>query len=1243
MLNRLFIVVGVLAILVIVAAFVVPFFIDWSSYRVRMEAIASEALGTDVRINGDIDVTLLPQPMLRFGTVIVGPEAEPLAEIASAEAEFSLMDFLRDRYAVTRLVLSEPQLYLRVDEDGQLVAPLHLPKTVSASNVSVADADIENGTVRLTDERTGEVWEATEFEGNLQVAGLRGPFTLSGQGVFTDKSYDLRLNTSAMNPEGDLQMTVFFKPVDAGFSVALEGVLKTRDQLGFAGTSVVRQSPPASDNAGGVRGDLVFTSQVEVSTNQLLFPDFVIEPDENRPATRLTGAAVVTLGVEREFDAVLSGGVVALTQRDAREEEIEGPYELVRLIGELPEPIIPPIAGRLGIDISELGLRAFSVRELRADLITDGKLWKIETLSARMPGDTEVSLAGELSAKDGAPVFNGQMQIDSTRLDALALQWRKAGENNPLFNVPGSLAGQFSLEAGKFSLGGGSFVLDGVTNGFSLNIETGADARLDLSAQLGLLGDLQSRALLALLPDIAGDNSFGVSFPSGSFDVRADGAVISDLPSEQLVAIGSWGAEGMVFEQLALAEIGGARVDVTGGVGGTLSEPVVWGKGQVSLSADAGDDSGALGTLLDLLDAPGGVRYAAGSALPVELAVELTPLNADGGQEFFARGRMGVADLDASFKLTQGILNLTRAPLQMVVDIDSGQPAALSAQLGLDAALVPENGPVHVTLQAEGTFSNSIETDLSIAGSGDKLAFSGNIIASDLEKLRGKGKLEFEISDVSPVTQLLGAEGVGFSTLSGTANLSFSGTDVISVSAIDAQMGEAFLSGELNRSVQGTDMLFTGSLRTSAIEVSALAGLLGGPSSLIPGAGIWPDGPFSVAQTPRQSRGRVRVETPFVRHEGKDLAHDAGFDLTWNATSLRIRGFEATIGGGVLGLEAGLCCAGDMFARQLSGRVTATGVDIDALLPRLSGQALGGTLEGGATFTGTGGSIDELMRSLTGEGSFSVEDFSIAQFDPSAFSRVSEVENILEVEPEVLVATVEEALKEGVFAAPGVGGVFSIAGNSVRAANLAAVSDMARVFGNVTLSLSDLGLDGSWTLTPTGRANDPSGLISNSTARVTVILSGSLLQPDHVLDLGPMIDAIRVRALENEVARLETLRAEEEERARVAAAERARLMEQRARQLAEEALARAEADAAQQARAEATQRALRQLAEELGQSDLSEELGPSQDPLVVRQGNGNAPIDLLSRSFSAPDPVFEGPAGLQSLDVTGDALTDSFN
>ncbi|MCS6759615.1 MAG: AsmA family protein [Candidatus Devosia euplotis] len=116
--NRIYIVVGILVIIVLGGAFVVPYLIQWGGYRARMEALASGALGAPVTIRGDIIFVLLPQPRLRFTDVLVGSAKESAAAVDGVEAEFSLMDFLRDNYDVTKLVLRGPVIDFSIDESG---------------------------------------------------------------------------------------------------------------------------------------------------------------------------------------------------------------------------------------------------------------------------------------------------------------------------------------------------------------------------------------------------------------------------------------------------------------------------------------------------------------------------------------------------------------------------------------------------------------------------------------------------------------------------------------------------------------------------------------------------------------------------------------------------------------------------------------------------------------------------------------------------------------------------------------------------------------------------------------------------------------------------------------------------------------------------------------------------------------------------------------------------------------------
>ncbi|HEX4297666.1 MAG TPA: AsmA family protein, partial [Devosia sp.] len=175
MLNRLFIAIGVLVILAIGAAFVVPNFVQWSNYRGRLETMATEAFGAPVAITGDIHLTLLPQPELEFTKVRVGPQSAPVLEVGHVAAEFSLLDFLRDQYNVTRLELDQPVVTLTVAADGTLSSGLSLSERSAQSNVSIANAEVVGGAVRVTDMRSSGSYAAEDVTGQLRLDALAGP------------------------------------------------------------------------------------------------------------------------------------------------------------------------------------------------------------------------------------------------------------------------------------------------------------------------------------------------------------------------------------------------------------------------------------------------------------------------------------------------------------------------------------------------------------------------------------------------------------------------------------------------------------------------------------------------------------------------------------------------------------------------------------------------------------------------------------------------------------------------------------------------------------------------------------------------------------------------------------------------------------------------------------------------------------------------------------------------------------
>ncbi len=1162
MLNRLFVIVGFLVILAIGAAFLVPRFIQWSDYRGRLEAMATESFGADVAITGDISLTLLPQPRIVFTEVRAGPEAAPTIAVDKVEAEFSLFDFLSDRYKITRLVLDRPVVSLAVAADGTLQSGLLLGPAAEQSNISIDNAEVVGGTLRVADARAGETYEVEGLSGQLRLEALGGPFSFSGGAAFGGRDYALRVATGPLDAAGTTTLSLYLRAADDGLTLESTGTLETGAAPHYAGDLKLRQPPPRpteGETADAGRGDLLLDGRLEATGERVLLSSYTLLPDENRAATRLTGAAELKLGAGMAFNAVVSGGVIALPPRDATKELTEPPYELVRLLGETPLPPIPPVAGTIGLDIAELNLRGLSLRELRLDASTDAHSWTIDTASATLAGATTLGLTGNLSVVDGHPIFAGGLSVHSRQLDRLAALWRAPADGNPLYNMEGALAADVALSSDTLTLSAGTLVVADINQGFDASIGFGPSRSLRLEARLTTLGETESAALGALLPDVTGSGSFGATFPKGEFAISARRAVLFGLQGSELAASASWDGGVLEVSRLKAADLGGAAVDARLTAFGTLAQPELSGSGTV----DIPEGAPLVPALLGGLSVPPAFGAFLERSLPAHVAFQLDAPAGDGSQALTLNGRLGTTDGQLTAQLGAGIANTLAAPVAATLELSSDSPTLMTAQLGLgDVALFDERAPLHLAATIEGVPANSYEVHARLAGGADAIAFDGNIVPGDFTRVTGDGTLAAALADPSALVEALGAGGIHVPPLNGTAHLRFAGLDSMRLTEIAA--GDATGTLELTR--RDGLVSVSGAIAVPALDATALLPLLAGPAAAIQGDGVWPQGPIDIGAAPRPSEGRIDVAVDRITADGRQLLSDVSFGFGWDAHSVALRRLAGNAGGGTLGFDAEICCTSTALpAKRVTGRVALAGVPLALVVPAALAEGLDGALDASAEFDGTGESLAEAVAAMSGSGSYTLHDFSVAAFDPQAFDAIAGLANIAETTPEALDAAVVERLAAGPFAADSVTGSFTVAGGTLRSPNLAMEGQGARIFGRGSLALRDLTLDARYAMSPTVLA-DPAGTLDVATAEVAALISGPLWAPVTRYDVAALVDSMRIKASEIELARLEQLRLEDEARQREVAAERARVAAEQA--AAEAARKAAEDEAARRRRAE---------------------------------------------------------------------------
>ncbi|WP_424982887.1 AsmA family protein [Maritalea sp. S77] len=1218
MLNRVYIAIGILLILVMAAAFVVPRLYDWNVYRERVEAIAAEALGTDVAIRGDMGFTLLPQPQMVISDIVVGDAETPLLEIERADAHLNLMEFLRDIYAVQQLNLDGLKLHLTVDEQGEWRMPIQLPQGVRQGNVSIEDAVLSNAEIVLADQRTGESWRMDRINGNLSAAGLRGPFALDATGQMQNEDYLLRLSSSELNNAGQMRLNSLIAPTDRRFSLTTEGLLSTEDsKAAFAGETNLRVKPQRRDE-NDVRGDLTFKAKIALDAQELAIEEFNLVPDENRPGTRMIGNATLSLGNDRHLDALVSGGVVPIIPQDALRDRTADPYALVELLINLPPPPkINVASGDVQVDIGELGLGDFALRDVAAKLSFSDNKWLVQSFTTRLAGDSLMSLSGELIEAQGNSAFDGTFSFASERLDALARGWRNFTDDNPLFGATAEGEGRLRLSSSGVNIAAEGFRLDDDELDFVIDWREEKARRLVLNAELGQLGAQSSERLLAFLPNIGRDQKFAQTFPLGRFKVTADQLVLEQMPVRDATASGKWSKAGIEIDDFTANDVAGISIQSSGTLAGTLAAPKLWGNARFDVLPRANISLWAEKW-------PGGINAKLEEILranrPARYEVELMAPEGE-NQKITIEASNADLKMDAAFDFGEGIFKAATAPSAGAIFFSARHGPALFNSLQLDGDGFSENTPAQLSFEYQGTLSNSIEADIGYEAGSTDLSYVGSLIVSDLSNLRGRGQLKGDVTDIEGISNLVGLNGLHLPQLQGEAALKFTNSEKYELSEIKLRAADEDVTGQISMSRLGGDAVYSGDLRVSRMSVDGLAQYLGGQTALFnSGDLVWPDGPFNIAAESRKHLGRIGIETPLLMANDRAFLTGVSFDLSWTANENRIRDLLGALGEGEVGMDVTLCCYGSESQKQLNGRFRLDGVALGELLSGPAATTLSGFVDGAGQFSTRGADFAQMAAALGGDGSFTIADLAISGVNSDVFAAIGSMDNLTDLEPAEFKAQIDEELAVGRFDAPEAEGLFSIAGGKLFLRNFSVEDAQARLFGDLNMELSQFGLEGDWVLSPT-QSFGSGNVLSENAAQIAYRINGELFNPEVSVDVGPMADAIQMRAFELEVEELERLRAEQEARTRAQAEEQQRRMAEQAARLAQEEAAKAKAE-----------EAARRAAEEAARQQSTQP--PPQPPVNL---NANDPIGF---DPDTGEPIYFDPNALYLEEQAPLDLTD---
>lgn len=179
-----------------------PLLVDWNKYKPQIIEQVKSAAGYDVRIDGDIGLSLLPSPRLKIEALSVaaprGKESS-LLTMKRADVSVNLFPLLSGDISIKTIRLVKPEIKLetlpdgsnswmsdKLLDEGDAATSASRPALAEASSgsgksrVALGSLVIEGGSVSYEDRRTGKAQRLEDINLDVTMDGPSGPFDVEG-------------------------------------------------------------------------------------------------------------------------------------------------------------------------------------------------------------------------------------------------------------------------------------------------------------------------------------------------------------------------------------------------------------------------------------------------------------------------------------------------------------------------------------------------------------------------------------------------------------------------------------------------------------------------------------------------------------------------------------------------------------------------------------------------------------------------------------------------------------------------------------------------------------------------------------------------------------------------------------------------------------------------------------------------------------------------------------------------------
>ena len=144
---------------------------DANVYKARLEAIASDALGMELSVGGQVGIGFFPALLVTLDDVRIRQRGLDVASAKEATLGIELLPLLKKEVRIDKIALKHARVSVEKGRDGQF----NFEKPEAAGGtlpiLDLPNVSLSNGTLVYTDKRSGAGFETGDC--HLDVHGLR--------------------------------------------------------------------------------------------------------------------------------------------------------------------------------------------------------------------------------------------------------------------------------------------------------------------------------------------------------------------------------------------------------------------------------------------------------------------------------------------------------------------------------------------------------------------------------------------------------------------------------------------------------------------------------------------------------------------------------------------------------------------------------------------------------------------------------------------------------------------------------------------------------------------------------------------------------------------------------------------------------------------------------------------------------------------------------------------------------------